>query len=59
VNPSEIAAWRWVPSVEVDRLIENRPEEVTPWFIMEWQRLRTEYRELLAALEPRRMISAA
>jgi isopentenyl-diphosphate delta-isomerase len=59
VNPSEIAAWRWVPSSEVDRLIENRPEEVTPWFIMEWQRLRTEYRELLAALEPRRMISAA
>jgi isopentenyl-diphosphate Delta-isomerase len=59
VNPSEIAAWRWMPSAEVDRLIADEPDAVTPWFVMEWQRLRTEFRETIAGLRPRGMISAA
>ncbi|MEA3642552.1 MAG: isopentenyl-diphosphate Delta-isomerase [Lamprobacter sp.] len=50
VNPSEIADWRWIPCAETDRLVAEEPERVTPWFVMEWQRLRTEYRDLIASL---------
>jgi isopentenyl-diphosphate delta-isomerase len=59
VNPSEIAAWRWMPSADVDRLIAEEPDRVTPWFVMEWRRLRTEFREVIQGLRPRAMISAA
>jgi isopentenyl-diphosphate delta-isomerase len=59
VNPSEIAAWRWVPSAEVDRLIVEEPDSVTPWFVMEWQRLRTEFRDSINGLHAQRMTSAA
>lgn len=50
VNPSEIADWRWIPCAETDRLVAKEPDRVTPWFVMEWQRLRTEYRDLIAGL---------
>jgi isopentenyl-diphosphate delta-isomerase len=59
VNPSEIAAWQWIPCSEVDRLIGEQPEQVTPWFVMEWQRLRGEYRETIASLHSGSMTSAA
>jgi isopentenyl-diphosphate delta-isomerase len=59
VNPTEIAACQWMPCDDVDRLIVEQPDQVTPWFVMEWRRLRTEYRETISALRPRRMISAA
>ncbi|WP_201246943.1 isopentenyl-diphosphate Delta-isomerase [Halochromatium salexigens] len=50
VNPSEIADWRWIPCAEADRLIVEEPDRITPWFVMEWRRLRTDYRELIASL---------
>ncbi|MBK1630525.1 isopentenyl-diphosphate delta-isomerase [Thiohalocapsa halophila] len=59
VNPGEIAAWRWMPSVEVDRLIQEEPERVTPWFIMEWRRLRTEFWPEIHDLRARGLITAA
>jgi isopentenyl-diphosphate delta-isomerase len=59
VNPSEIAAWQWITCCEVDRLIREQPEQVTPWFVMEWRRLRGEYRDTIASLRSRSMISAA
>jgi isopentenyl-diphosphate delta-isomerase len=59
VNPSEIAAWRWVPSVDVDRMIREEPERVTPWFVMEWRRLRTEFWPKIHDLRARGMITAA
>ncbi len=59
VNPSEIAAWRWVAGDAVDRMIQTQPNQVTPWFVMEWQRLRGEFRDTIDALAPTRMISAA
>jgi isopentenyl-diphosphate delta-isomerase len=52
VNPSEIADWRWIPCTETDRMVVEEPERVTPWFSMEWRRLRTEYRELIESLSP-------
>lgn len=59
VNPSEIAAWQWMPCAEVDQMIVEQPDRVTPWFVMEWRRLRGEFRETIAALRSRGMISAA
>jgi isopentenyl-diphosphate delta-isomerase len=59
VNPSEIAAWRWMPTADVDRLIVEQPDLVTPWFVMEWRRLRDEFRDTIAKLSSRSMISAA
>jgi isopentenyl-diphosphate delta-isomerase len=59
VNPSEIAAWDWKPCEEVDRLIVEQPEQVTPWFTMEWRKLRGDFRDEIATLRSRRMISAA
>jgi isopentenyl-diphosphate delta-isomerase len=50
VNPSEIADWRWIPCVETDRLVAEEPERVTPWFVMEWRRLRSDYRDLIASI---------
>jgi isopentenyl-diphosphate delta-isomerase len=50
VNPEEIADWRWFPCAETDRMVAEEPERVTPWFVMEWQRLRNDYREQIAAL---------
>ncbi|MFP4279908.1 MAG: isopentenyl-diphosphate Delta-isomerase [Halochromatium sp.] len=50
VNPSEVADWRWLSCAETDRLIAEEPDRITPWFVMEWQRLRTEYRERIAGL---------
>ena len=59
VNPSEIAAWQWMRCDDVDRLIVDEPERVTPWFAMEWRRLRGEFRPAIDALQSKRMIWAA
>ncbi|MBK1705669.1 isopentenyl-diphosphate Delta-isomerase [Halochromatium glycolicum] len=50
VNPSEIADWRWIPCTETDRMVAEEPHRVTPWFVMEWSRLRSDYREEIASL---------
>jgi isopentenyl-diphosphate delta-isomerase len=59
VNPSEIAAWKWMRCADVDQMIVSEPDQVTPWFVMEWHRLRTEFHDTIAALRSHRMISAA
>lgn len=43
VNPTEIAAWRYVKPAALDREIADTPERFTPWLKMEWQRLRGEF----------------
>ena len=58
VNPSEIADWRWFDCTETDRMVAEKPEYVTPWFVMEWQRLRGEYHDVIAALSPQRAVAA-
>jgi len=42
-NPTEIAATRLVEPAELDRWLEDHPEELTPWFRMEWQRIRADH----------------
>ena len=44
VNASEIAEWRWISPADLDREMASEPEMFTPWLMIEWQRLRTEFR---------------
>ena len=39
-NPEEVAELRWIAPEELDREIAQRPEGFTPWFLLEWQRVR-------------------
>ena len=43
VNPSEVAAWRYVAPAALDHEIAAAPEQFTPWLKLEWQRLRGEF----------------
>ena len=47
-NANEIAAMRYISADEMDREFDDRPDAFTPWFKLEWQKLRVEYAELLA-----------
>ena len=40
VNTSEIAAWRWIAPDELDVSLRDDPDSYTPWFKLEWARLR-------------------
>lgn len=48
-NEHEIAAVRFVSADSLDREFAEHPDELTPWFRLEWQALTTEYRNRLAA----------
>ncbi len=50
VNPNEIAEWKWVSPEEVDRLLREEPDRLTPWFKMEWETIRREHAD---AITPR------
>ena len=43
INTAEIAEWRWISPQDLDREIDASPAVFTPWFKIEWQRLRTEF----------------
>jgi isopentenyl-diphosphate delta-isomerase len=49
VNETEIAEWRFISAENLERELEDRPEQFTPWFKMEWQRLSGEYADRLSA----------
>lgn len=46
-NPNEVESWRFVSCSDLDLELKQRPEDFTPWFRMEWQRLRGEYRDVM------------
>jgi isopentenyl-diphosphate delta-isomerase len=50
VNASEIARWGWFDCGEVDAWLAREPELFTPWFKLEWARLRDDYRDAIAGL---------
>ena len=39
-NANEIADVRWIGPAALDREFETRPETLTPWFAMEWPRVK-------------------
>ena len=43
VNASEITEWRWISPDDLDREVDSAPAKFTPWLVIEWQRLRTEF----------------
>ena len=47
-NESEISATRFVTAEELETEFATQPDMLTPWFRMEWQTLRSDYRETLA-----------
>jgi isopentenyldiphosphate isomerase len=49
-----VHAWDWFHIEEVNELIEASPQVFTPWFLLEWQALRTEHTQRVqAVLKPR------
>lgn len=48
VNETEIAATRFVSPADLQREFDATPEQFTPWFKMEWQRLLEEHAEALS-----------
>jgi isopentenyl-diphosphate delta-isomerase len=49
INTTEIADWRWIAADDLDRELARHPERFTPWFQLEWRRLRSEFGAALAA----------
>ncbi len=46
-NVHEIADVRWITADDLDREFRTRPEVFTPWFAMEWPRVRAVFRQKL------------
>jgi isopentenyl-diphosphate Delta-isomerase len=44
INGGEIAGWRWVAPEALDQELSGRPEAFTPWFVLEWERIRRDHR---------------
>lgn len=42
-NRQEIADWCWISPARLDADLVSHPEHYTPWFKMEWSRLRSEF----------------
>ncbi len=50
VNAREIAEWEWITVEELEKEMQEHPERFTPWFKMEWERMRREYWPEISAL---------
>ncbi len=46
-NASEIEALRYISAGELEQEFRDRPEDFTPWFVMEWRRLTRDHAALL------------
>ena len=51
INTAEIASWRWIAADLLTELLETEPERFTPWFKIEWQRLRRDFSAALSLQE--------
>ena len=49
-NPHEIAQWRFIAPLDLDREIQQTPQQFTPWFKLEWRRIKLGLGDRLAAL---------
>lgn len=50
VNCTEISAWRWIAPEELEAELEAEPDAFTPWFKIEWTRLRSDYMDRIERL---------
>ena len=52
VNREEIAAWRWISPERLRReLTTHGAEKFTPWFMVEWERIWSDHRDAVLALQ--------
>ncbi len=52
VNHAEIAAWRWIGPEALDAaLTADGAEKFTPWFKLEWERIRRTHRDAVLGLQ--------
>jgi isopentenyl-diphosphate delta-isomerase len=49
-NPREIRAWDWFDAGAIDDLACRHPNRFTPWFLLEWARLRGDRRRDVEAI---------
>lgn len=42
-NVSEISEWRWISPAALDAEMNANPEHFTPWFKLEWERLKQDF----------------
>jgi isopentenyl-diphosphate Delta-isomerase len=47
VDPSEILAWRWVSPARLEAELAEGIERFTPWFLIEWERIRRDHDAVL------------
>ena len=43
VNENEIAAWKYINSLNLSEELARNPEKYTPWFKMEWERIVSDF----------------
>ena len=51
INTAEIASWRWIGADQLTVQLETESERFTPWFKIEWHRLRRDFPEALSVPE--------
>ena len=50
-NPQEVSDWQWISPSALDEWLETNPQNLTPWFKLEWAALRSgEHAETLKRL---------
>lgn len=46
-NTSEISDWRWISPAALDAEMVAEPKRFTPWFKLEWERLKSDFAQRL------------
>ena len=52
INTTEIDEWRWISAIDLDAELAASQDRFTPWFQMEWQRLREEFADRIKPTSP-------
>lgn len=50
INQNEIANWRYISGTDLEKEMQQNPNQFTPWFKLEWQRLNQDFRDVLRSL---------
>jgi isopentenyl-diphosphate delta-isomerase len=48
-NETEVADWRWVSPDDLDAELEHDEGTFTPWFKIEWPKVRERFRHVLGS----------
>jgi len=60
INRDEIATWRWsTPQALQAEITGPGAESFTPWFVLEWERIWRDHREVILALQSEPLVMGA